>query len=157
MRLNILGYKSLTEMIRAQLVKSFQRYRVRGMITRVWAASMVSLLLTSTLFPQQQGGVGRGLTVAVIAPSVSTSMEARRLISQQGWVRGRFKTADAILVVVRSSLGHPLRSSYSFIGELMRDAESQLNISGSVFHIYIYDLGEDLECKELRHVSYPVE
>ena len=54
------------------------------------------------------------------------------------------KTADAILVVVRSSLSLLLRSSYDFIGELKEDADRQLNISGQKFHIYLYQLGDDL-------------
>ncbi len=97
------------------------------------------------------------VSVAVIAPSVSTSMEARRIIAGQGWTLGRFKTADAILVVVRSGLSLPLRSSYSFIGELKDDAEHQLNIAGPKFHIYLYQLGDDLDCTALKHISYDAE
>jgi hypothetical protein len=96
----------------------------------------------------------RASSVAMIAPSLSTSREAKRIITQQGWTQGKMKTADALLVVVRSNLSLPLRSSYDFIGELKEDAERQLNISGAKFHVYIYQLGDDLECNELKHTSY---
>ena len=102
----------------------------------------------------QRAETQRNISVAVIAPSISTSMEARRIISRQGWTQGKFKTADAILVVVRSSLSLPLQSSYTFVGELKADADGQLNISGPKFHVYLYQLGDDLECTELKHISY---
>ena len=75
------------------------------------------------------------------------------VIARQGWTQGKMKTADAILVVVRSSLSLLLRSSYDFIGELKEDADRQLNISGQKFHIYLYQLGDDLECTELKRIS----
>lgn len=97
------------------------------------------------------------ISVAVIAPSVSTALEARRVMAYQGWSEGKLKTADAILVIVRSSLTLPLRASYAFISELKEDAERQMNISGPNFHIYLYHLGDDLECRELKHISYRAE
>ena len=78
-------------------------------------------------------------------------------MASQGWTQGKFKTAEAILVVVRSSLSLPLRSSYIFVGELKEDADRQLNIAGPKFHVYLYQLGDDLECTELRHISYEAE
>lgn len=98
---------------------------------------LVLLLLLASLapVPAQQEAPRRALSVAVIAPSVSTSMEARRLIAQQKWTVGKFKTADAILVVVRSALFNPLQANYRFIGELSKDADNQLNIAGPKFHI----------------------
>lgn len=96
-------------------------------------------------------------SVAVIAPSVSTSNEARRIIAREGWTEGKMKTSDMILVVVRSELSLPLQSSYAFVGELKDDADRQLNIAGSNFHVYIYRLGDDLDCTELKHVSYKAD
>lgn len=125
--------------------------RLRRSLAIVWSFVAVSC------FAHGQQAESRRISVAVIAPSVSTSMEARRIIARRGWTQGKFKSADAILVVVRSALSLPLRSYYSFIGELKEDAEWQLNIAGPKFHVYLYQLGEDLECIELRHISYEAE
>lgn len=93
-------------------------------------------------------------SVGVISPSVSTSMEATRILAKQGWTRGKMKSVDAILVVVRSCLPLPLRQSYGFVGDLKNDADSQLNIAGPQFHVYLYVLGDDLECTQIKHISY---
>jgi hypothetical protein len=83
------------------------------------------LSISSVYYPTAQAQEeGRPLSVAVIAPSVSTSMESKRIIALQKWTVGKFKTADAILVVVRSSLSNPLRSTYQFIGDLSKDARN---------------------------------
>jgi hypothetical protein len=131
-------------------------------ISRLIALPLVLGLLSSfsIIHAQQKEPpktVRRALSVAVIAPSLSTSREAKRVMAQQGWTQGKMKTADAILVVVRSSLSLPLRSSYDFIGELKEDAGRQINISGPKFHIYLCQLGDDLECTELKHISYEAE
>jgi len=120
---------------------------------------ILSLLLPASYAQQKETpkAIKRPLSVAVIAPSLSTSREAKRVIAQQGWTQGKMKTADAILVVVRSSLSLPLRSSYDFIGKLKEDADRQLNISGPKFHIYLYQLGDDLECTELKHINYEAD
>ena len=99
----------------------------------------------------------RGLSVAVIAHSVSTSMEAREVRRRNGWTETSLRQADAILVVCRSGLNWPLNSSYDSIKELDEDADSQLNISGSNFHIYIYRINDDLSVDEIKHVHYPAD
>jgi hypothetical protein len=71
--------------------------------------------------------------VAVIAPSVSTRMEARAVLARLRWRETTLREAEGILVVVRSMLFNPLDSSYDSIKELQDDAEGQLNISGEVF------------------------
>ncbi len=121
------------------------------------AVVLILLVFFASARGQQTVTPRRGISVAVIAPSVSTSIEARRIMASQGWTQGKFKTAEAILVVVRSSLSLPLRSSYIFVGELKEDADRQLNIAGPKFHVYLYQLGDDLECTELRHISYEAE
>src|SRR5262249_5483062 len=88
--------------------------------------------------------------VAVIAPSVSTSMKAREIraaVLKKREVSLRY--AEAILVVVRSSLFNPLRSSYDSVGELKRDADNQLNIAGPKFHVYTYSIDDDLAVSQL--------
>ena len=92
--------------------------------------------------------------VAVIAPSISTSMKAREIRLKMHWQEVEPKNADYILVVVRSELFYPLQMSYDSYGELEDDAENQLNISGSNYHIYIYYLENDLSVTEIDHKSF---
>lgn len=99
----------------------------------------------------------RGLRVAVIAPSISTSMEARALMRRSGWIESPLRDADTILVVVRSILFDPLNSSYDSIKELQDDADSQLNIIGENFHIYTYEINDDLSVRQLKHTSYKAD
>ena len=100
----------------------------------------------------------RGLPVVVIAPSVSTSMEARSVRTQLGWIEtSSWLKADAIQVVVRSSLLNPLKRTYECACELREDAERQLNISGPRFHVYVYRLAEDLSVVQVDHASYDAQ
>ena len=108
--------------------------------------------------PRRGGGAAsmstRGLSVYVIAPSVSTSMEARLIRMKNGWTESRLRQADAILVVVRSMLFNPLDYSYDSVKELEEDADSQLNISGENFHVYLYSVDDDMKVRQEKHVSY---
>lgn len=98
----------------------------------------------------------RGLSLAVIAHSVSTSMEARKVLRQQGWSEtSSLRQAEGILVVCRSTLSYPLSSSYNSIKELDKDADSQLNISGPNFHVYLYRINDKLSVDEVKHIQYP--
>lgn len=100
----------------------------------------------------------RGLNLAVIAHSVSTSMEAREVLRREGWSEtSNLRQADGILVVCRSMLSYPLDNSYDSIKELDEDADSQLNISGSNFHVYIYRINDDLSVDEVKHIYYPAD
>ncbi|HZE69001.1 MAG TPA: hypothetical protein VE135_05660 [Pyrinomonadaceae bacterium] len=100
---------------------------------------------------------GPAVNVAVIAPSVSTRMEARSILARLGWHETALRDASAILVVVRSMLFNPLSSSYDSIKELQDDAEGQLNISGESFHIYIYRINSDLSVDQVKHTSYKAD
>jgi len=95
--------------------------------------------------------------VAVIAPSVSTSMKAREIRYHFKWQEVEPKEADYILVVVRSMLFYPLQNSYDSFTELKDDAESQLNISGSNYHIYLFFLENDLSVTEVDHKYFEAE
>lgn len=98
----------------------------------------------------------RGLKVAVIAHSISTRVEARKIMQRQGWSQAaNLRQADTILVVCRSGLNLPLSSSYPTIKELDDDTDSQMNISGANFHIYIYQINNNLGVDEEKHVHYP--
>jgi hypothetical protein len=94
------------------------------------------IVITSAVAAQ----VAPAVNVAVIAPSVSTRMEAGSILARLGRHETALRDASGILVVVRSMLFNPLSSSYDSIKELQEAAESQLNISGENFHIYIYSL-----------------
>ena len=94
--------------------------------------------------------------VFVIAHSISTRSEARLVMQKQGWGRAATPSqANGILVVCRSGLSYPLNSSYRNIKELNDDADSQLNISGSNYHIYVFNLNGNKTLSEAQHVYYP--
>jgi hypothetical protein len=93
-------------------------------------------------------------TVATIAHSVSCSMKAREVRTRQGWTEASLGRADAILVVCRSALYNPLQTVYRTYCELDEDAENQFNISGTNYHIYLYQLDEDLAAHQIEHVSF---
>jgi hypothetical protein len=95
--------------------------------------------------------------LAVIAPSVSTSMKAREIRAQLRKKEVPLRYAEAILVVVRSSLFNPLQYSYDSVGELQRDADNQLNISGPKFHVYLYSMDDNLVVTQTSHRSFDAE
>jgi hypothetical protein len=100
----------------------------------------------------------RGLNVAVVAHSISTRVEARKVLARQGWTETtNLRQADGILVVCRSGLNWPLNDSYRSFKELNDDADSQLNISGSNFHIYVYKLNDDLSVEKVAHHRYTAD
>jgi 23S rRNA C2498 (ribose-2'-O)-methylase RlmM len=64
--------------------------------------------------------------VFVIAHSISTRAEARKVIQKKGWIENtNSEQAKGILVVCRSGLSYPLNSSYKNIKELNEDANMQ--------------------------------
>ncbi|QWD31215.1 hypothetical protein G6681_05590 [Polynucleobacter paneuropaeus] len=94
--------------------------------------------------------------VYVIAHSISTRAEARRVMQKQGWGQATNPAqASGILVVCRSGLSYPLNSPYKTIKELDEDADSQLNISGSNFHVYVFNLNGNKTVSEAQHIYYP--
>jgi hypothetical protein len=95
--------------------------------------------------------------VAVIAPSVSTSMKAREIRMKLGWQELSVKKADVVLVVVRSALYLPLMPSYRSYCKLEEDAENQLNIAGPQFHVYLYSIKDDLSVVQLEHKSFDAD
>jgi hypothetical protein len=76
--------------------------------------------------------------VYVIADSVSTRMEARRIMQQKGWSEIPLRQAHYALVVVRSMLWDPLGSTYDSVGELKEAAAQQMNISGDDFVVPLF-------------------
>jgi hypothetical protein len=117
---------------------------------RIAIAALAVALWPTPLLPQQSG-----LSLAVIAHSVSTRIEARTVLRRQGWTQtDDLRRADGILVVCRSSLTYPLNSSYPSIRDLDEDVNSQLNISGPLYHAYLYRINADLSVSEVKHVHY---
>jgi hypothetical protein len=95
--------------------------------------------------------------VAVIAPSVSTSMKAREIRTRARVSEVPLRRAERVLVVVRSSLFNPLNYSYSCVCGLREDAERQLNIAGPKFHVYIYSVDDELRATQLSHDSFDAD
>jgi len=126
------------------------------MTNKIRQIIVIALLLTS-LVECIAFAESRSLNMAVIAPSVSTSMEARSIMREKGWLETNFRQADGILVVVRSMLFNPLNYSYRSIDDLQKDADMQLNISGEKFHVYIYQINDDLSVTQLKHISYKAD
>jgi hypothetical protein len=98
-----------------------------------------------------------GERVYVIADSISTSMEAQRILYRQRWTAVPLRRAQFALVVVRSELEMPLMGFYSSVAELKEDAEMQLNITGSNFVVYVFTLDDDLRPTELKRIAYPAD
>ena len=117
-------------------------------------------VLASSLFlaKPQTASAQRGLSVAVVAHSISTRIESRKVLARQGWTETtNLRQADGILVVCRSGLNWPLNDSYRSFKELNDDADSQLNISGSNFHIYVYKLNDNLSVEKIAHQRFPAD
>jgi len=130
------------------------------MITRNFLKQSLAVLASSVFFAatHQTAYAQRGLSVAVVAHSISTRIEARKILAQQGWTETtNLRQADGILVVCRSGLNWPLNDSYRSFKELNDDADSQMNISGSNFHIYVYKLNDNLSVEKVAHKSFPAD
>lgn len=96
--------------------------------------------------------------VFVIAHSISTRAEARKVIQKKGWIETtNSEQATGILVVCRSGLSYPLNFSYKNIKELNEDANMQLNITGSNYHIYIFRMSGNRTVTEDQHIYYPTD
>jgi hypothetical protein len=95
--------------------------------------------------------------VAVIAPSISTSIKAREIRTQLKKSEVPFRYAEAILVVVRGLQYDPLQYSYESLGELQRDADNQLNIYGPKYHVYLYSMNDNLAVVQVLYRSFEAE
>lgn len=132
------------------------------MASRIWSVLLIVLIgggLASAQYTTQPTQIQTpALRVVVIGPSVSTSMEARAVLARLRWSETKnWKTADGILVIVRSALPLPLRSSYESVCDLKQDADHQLNIAGPNFHVYLFDLNDDLSVVQKAHQSYEAQ
>ena len=118
--------------------------------------TMLALLVVlASVWSSSVWSANKGLNTYVIAPSVSTSMEARAIRQRNGWTEATdVRSADAVLVVVRSSLFNPLNDRYDSLKQLEKDADNQLNIAGPKFHIYLFRLQSDLSVSKVKHTSY---
>ena len=103
------------------------------------------------------GAACAGPGLFVIAPSISTGELAREIVRRLGIAEVRVRCATEILVVVRSELYNPLNFSYENVSDLKKDAEGQLNISGSNFHVYAYSMDDDLRVMQTGHYQANAE
>lgn len=117
------------------------------------------LIVLFVLFTANRATAGKGGidAVAVIAHSLSTSMKAREIRANARWVEVSAKEADHVLVVCRSALFNPLDYSYDCYCDLDEDAENQFNISGSNYHIYLYQINDDLSVSQTSHNSFEAD
>jgi hypothetical protein len=118
---------------------------------RVAAFTLAVITLASGVGTLQSAGE----QFYVIAESVSTSMEAHRILDLKRWAEVPLRRAQFVLVVVRSELEMPLTGFYESVAELKEDAEAQLNISGSNYVVYIFKLDDELRPTELKRIAYP--
>lgn len=114
----------------------FQRHIMKSLI-------LIIALLSSSIGFQ----IAYGATV--IAHSVSTRQVAR--------LERSFSRNDEVLVVCRSNLNYPLDRTYSSIDALNRDAASQLNITGSYFHVYSFGINSDGSVSQRRNKKYKAD
>jgi hypothetical protein len=124
------------------------------MLASLAMALALPMLLHTRNVRADVAGVGG---VAIIAHSVSTSMKAREIRAKLGWLELSPKEADYVLVVCRSMLFHPLSPAYDSYEELDDDAKQQLNISGSNFHTYVYQINSDQSVTQIVHDSYEAD
>jgi hypothetical protein len=82
-------------------------------------------------------------------------VETRPILSQQRWIEVLLRRAQFALVVVRSELEMLLTGVYESVADLKRDAEMQLNISGSNCVVYIFRLDDDLRPSEPKRIVHP--
>jgi hypothetical protein len=123
-----------------------------------WRTATTICLLLS-LWPAVGAGrvCAQGPVAYVVAPSVSTKLEARRMLRVCRWAdTSVVRDADLVLVVVRSSASEPLSPSYDSLKWLQDAASSQLNDSGAQFHVYLYAIRQDLSFLQSSHRSYDV-
>jgi hypothetical protein len=114
-----------------EVIGSRRERRTGPDMNRFFVATVLFLLTASTTN-------SAGEQVYVIAESVSTSMEAQRILDQQRWTAVPLRRAQFALVVVRSELEMPLAGFYSSVAELKHDAEMQLNIAGSNYVVLCF-------------------
>ena len=91
--------------------------------------------------------------IAVIAPAEATLEIAEQIRMRLGREEIPPKQAESVLVVVYSGLDNPLSYSYNLYGELVQDADDQMDIKASMFHAYIYQINDDLSVHQIEHTT----
>jgi len=116
----------------------------------------VAFLFLATMLTTNNAMAGTSMfvKVAVITHSVSTSIVARDICRRARWSVVKPREAEFVLVVCRSELLDPLNISYESFRKLDDAAKSQLNIAGSIYHIYTFQVNDDLSLKETSHRSF---
>ena len=91
--------------------------------------------------------------IAVIAPSEETWEIAEQILMRMGQEEIPPKQAESVLVVVFSDLDNPLSYSYNLYGELVLDANRQMEIEALMYHAYIYQINDDLSVEQVEHTT----
>lgn len=100
----------------------------------------------------------RGLSVAVIAPSISARTAAHETLWNLGWTETKnLGQAEAVIVACNSNESWPLNNTYNSINELESDALLPANASGSDTHIYVYKINADMSVDEIKYLHLPGE
>jgi hypothetical protein len=120
-------------------------------------ACLGGVVLLLSLASGGSAQVRQPLDVWVVAPSISTSVEARSVMAKLGWTEVALRRASAAVVVVRSGLNNPLLPSYRSTCDLTHDADFQLNISGPNFHVYVFSIADDMSVRQVDHTSYKAD
>jgi hypothetical protein len=89
--------------------------------------------------------------VAVIAPNYYAREVADDILQQKHVTETRLKHADAILVVLRSSLGSPLRTFYDCPCELRKETSARAGFAGQKTHVYVYAVDDNLRVRRVAH------
>ena len=84
-------------------------------------------------------------------------MKAHGILRDLRLIETSPRLAAYALVVVRSGLYNPLTGMYDSLAELEQDAEAQLNIAGPQYHVYLFQLDDNLRPYELDHKSFDAE
>jgi hypothetical protein len=89
--------------------------------------------------------------VAVIAPNYYAREVADDLLRQKHVTETTLKHADAVLVVLRSTLLNPLRTSYSCPCDLRRETSARAAFTGQKVHLYVYAVDDNLRVRRVAH------
>jgi hypothetical protein len=89
--------------------------------------------------------------VAVFAPNYYARELADDILRQKHVTETTLKRADAILVVLRSTLANPLRTSYGCPCDLRRDTSARAGFAGQKTHVYVYTVDDNLRVRRVAH------
>jgi len=97
-------------------------------------------------------------SVIVVAPAGNnhaTNMEAQSVMRANNWTQGYDpRQSDGVLVAVRSSRFWPLADQYENLDTVRNAAEWNEQHDGYSFHVYLYQINQDLSLSQIAYESY---